>query len=117
VSCTVLIVDDEPDTLATLQEAFEYDGYSVLAATDGAVALAHLRSAPQPPCAAILDVMMPTMDGNALYSTIKSDPRFTKVSVIFCTSAPSLAPAGVTAMKKPIELGRLLSLVRQHCPR
>jgi CheY-like chemotaxis protein len=99
----ILIVDDEPDILDTLREAFEYDGYTVITASDGA------------PCAAILDLLMPVMDGGALYTAMKSDPRLSKTVVIFCTSAPAQAPRGAIVMAKPIDLTKLVALVHAHC--
>jgi CheY-like chemotaxis protein len=116
VGRTIFIVDDEPDVLESLREAFEYEGYDVVTAADGAVALEKLREAPVPPVAAILDVFMPGVDGGALYAAVRGDPRLAGVSVIFCTSAPSRAPAGPVTLKKPIDLNRLLSVVRALCP-
>jgi CheY-like chemotaxis protein len=116
VSRTVFIMDDDPDVLESLREAFEYEGYDVVTAADGAVALQKLREAPVPPCAAILDVLVPVLDGGALYAAMRGDPRLAGVSVIFCTSAPSRAPAGPLILKKPIDLNRLLSAVHALCP-
>lgn len=112
----ILIVDDEIPVLDNLREAFEYDGYTVDTASDGVTALDCMRRAAAPPCAAILDVLMPAMDGNAVYSAMKNDPRLAKVIVIFCTSAPERAPQGTIVMKKPIDLTRLVSTVHAHCP-
>lgn len=112
----ILIVDDEPDILETLQEAFEYDGYSVKAAADGKAALDWLRAEPDPPCAAVLDLYMPRLDGAALHAAMKADPRLRDVVVIFCTSAPAQVPPGAIVMKKPIDLTRLLAVVRAECP-
>jgi two-component system response regulator MprA len=112
---TILIVDDEPDILETLREAFEYEGYSVEVAQDGADALDRLRALSDPPCAAILDVLMPKLNGISLHEAMKNDPRLSHVFVIFCTSAPSLVPAGSAVMRKPIDLTRLVATVRAHC--
>jgi DNA-binding response OmpR family regulator len=113
---TILIVDDEPDILDNLREAFEYNGYTVIAAPDGEAAMDRLREASDPPGIAILDLLMPALDGRALYSAMKNEPRLAKVPVVFCTSAPSEAPPGTVVMKKPIDLTRLLALVRAQCP-
>ncbi len=113
----ILIVDDEPHVLDNLREAFEYSGYTVETASDGQTALDCMRQSAEPPCAAILDLLMPAMDGAEVYAAMKSDPRLAKVVVIFCTSAPSLAPHGAIVMTKPIDLTRLVNTVRAHCPK
>jgi DNA-binding response OmpR family regulator len=115
VRSTIFIVEDEPDVLESLREAFEYEGYDVVTAADGAVALQKLREAPASPRAAILDVLMPGLDGGALYAAMQGDPGLAGVSVIFCTSAPSRAPAGPLILKKPVDLNRLLSAVNALC--
>jgi two-component system response regulator ChvI len=43
---TVLLVDDEPETLAAWEMCCEHDGYEVKAAGDGQAALAVLMGAP-----------------------------------------------------------------------
>jgi DNA-binding response OmpR family regulator len=57
----VLITDDDPDLLFTLRAQLQADGYEVLAASNGPAALALAEQ--QRPQLAILDVVMPVMDG------------------------------------------------------
>ena len=66
---TVLIVDDEEHIrkLATLY--LEKEGFAVKAVSDGATALATVRS--DPPDIIVLDVMMPQMDGLEVCRTIR----------------------------------------------
>lgn len=111
---SILIVDDDADIRDSLQDFFEDAGYAVATAADGAEALDRLGN-DQPPCVVILDLMMPLVSGNQVYATMQEDPRLSKVPVIISTSDPSRAPRGVPIMKKPIDLGRLLSAVREHC--
>ncbi len=112
---TVLIVDDEVDVLDSLKDAFEFEGYTVVTAPDGAAALVRLGELNELPCAAVLDVFMPKMTGVELYEAMKLDERLARVSVIFCTSAPASAPRGAMVMKKPIDLDRLVGEVRARC--
>ena len=58
---TILIVEDEPNLLATLQYNLKREGYATLAATDGEVGLRMASS--MSPDLVILDVMLPSMDG------------------------------------------------------
>lgn len=109
----VLIVDDEPDIRESLCEFFEEEGYSVSSASNGAEALG-LLGAGDLPGIIILDLIMPKMGGNELYSRMQSDPRLSGVPVLVSTSNPSLVPRGIPALKKPVDLSELLDLVRMH---
>jgi CheY-like chemotaxis protein len=109
----VLIVDDEPDIRDSLCEFFEEEGYSVSSASNGAEALGLLRAGDLPGII-ILDLIMPMMGGNELYSRMQSDPRLSGVPVLVSTSNPSLVPRGIPSLKKPVDLTELLDLVRMH---
>jgi DNA-binding response OmpR family regulator len=110
---TVLIVDDEEEIRESLREVLEDEGYRVATAADGADALRCLED--QLPCVVILDLMLPVLDGNAVYERMQRHEALSRVPVIVSTSDPSRAPSGVLIMKKPINLDRLLGAVRQHC--
>ena len=58
----VLVVDDQPDVLATTAELFKLMGYEVLEASNGADALRILQSAPDIQVL-FSDVVMPGMSG------------------------------------------------------
>ncbi|HET9213608.1 MAG TPA: response regulator [Gaiellaceae bacterium] len=60
----VLVADDDPDILTLMRFRLEREGYEVLAAADGqsALDLALQRT----PDLAVLDVMMPRLDGYEL---------------------------------------------------
>ena len=112
----ILIVDDEEDLRDSLVDFFQDEGFEVSTAANGREALERLSDADLP-CVMILDLLMPVLDGNQVYSEMQRDPRFSKVPVIVSTSDPSRAPPGLLIMKKPVNLPRLLDTVRQHCPR
>jgi len=111
----ILIVDDDADIRDSLQDFFEDEGFAVSTAKDGVEALDRLGQQ-RPPCVVILDMLMPLLNGAQLYEKMQADPRLARVPVIVSTSDPSRAPSGVLIMKKPINLGRLLRVVRHHCP-
>ena len=69
----ILIVDDDPDILDTLRYALEYEGYEVIARSDGRAALETARQ--QRPDAAILDVMLPGLNGYEVSRLLKQDMR------------------------------------------
>jgi DNA-binding response OmpR family regulator len=57
----VLIVEDDEATAFALRDGFEYEGYTVLVATDGVSAVR--MAADQHPTLILLDVMLPEMSG------------------------------------------------------
>lgn len=109
----ILIVDDEQDLLDSLAEFFQDEGFSVATARNGAEALAQLGNGDLP-SVVILDLLMPVMSGIEVYAAMQNDPRLSKLPVVVSTSDPSRAPSGVLIMKKPVNLNRLLSAVRQY---
>ena len=66
----ILIADDEKEILSLLRLYLENAGFTVVEAADGEEALARIRS--EKPDLAILDIMMPKMDGYALIRQIRS---------------------------------------------
>jgi len=58
---TILLVDDEPNIIALARLYLEQSGYKVIAAADGAAALASLAA--DSPDLVVLDLMLPRLDG------------------------------------------------------
>ena len=58
---TILLVEDEPALVETLEYTLQRQGYNVVIATDGAAGVTMARR--EPPDLVILDVMLPKMDG------------------------------------------------------
>ena len=66
----ILIVEDEPAMVAGLRDNFEYEGYEVISAGDGAEGLA--RALADSPDLVVLDVMMPRMSGLDVCKQLKA---------------------------------------------
>lgn len=66
----ILIVEDEPNMVAGLRDNFEYEGYEVIAASDGVEGLE--RALQESPDLLILDVMMPRMSGLEVCKQLKA---------------------------------------------
>ena len=111
---TIVVVDDEEAICETLKDVFEEEGYAVEVAYDGIEALRLIRAMRVKPGMVILDLLMPRMDGNAVYAAMKADPALIDIPVVISTSDPSRAPSGVLIMKKPVDLDLLLDTVRKH---
>jgi CheY-like chemotaxis protein len=112
---TVLVVDDEEGLCETLRDVFEDEGYSVRTVSNGRDALRVLRAMKVKPCVVILDLLMPILDGNAVYEAMKADPDLAKIPIVISTSDPSQAPSGALIMRKPIALDVLLAAVHRCC--
>ncbi len=109
----ILIVDDEDGIRESLEELLRDEGYDVETAANGREALDRLSQAL--PCVVILDLLMPGISGNEVYERMQKDARLAAVPVIVSTSAPERAPPGSLIMKKPIDVDRLLGVIKTFC--
>ena len=87
----ILIVDDEHDVVTLIKFLLEKDGHMVIAAYDGAEALAKAGVEPREetaviPDLVILDVMMPIIDGYSVCARLQEDARTKTVPVIVLTA-------------------------------
>ncbi|MFQ3173081.1 MAG: two-component system alkaline phosphatase synthesis response regulator PhoP [Flavobacterium sp.] len=80
----ILIVDDEPNIVMSLEYTFKKNDFEVFIARDGQEALDILNN--QLPDIIILDVMMPMVDGFATLEQIKKDERLQHCKVIFLSA-------------------------------
>lgn len=93
----ILVVDDDPYILMSLEFLMKKSGYEVMIARNGTEALELVRS--QEPALVLLDVMMPDVDGYAICESIKGDPALAHIIVVF-----------VSAKTKPADVQKGLSL-------
>ncbi len=111
---SVLVVDDNEALRENLAECLEAEGYSVVAAVDGAGALALLDRGPIP-SVVLLDLMMPGMDGRALVAAIRAEPRYRSVRLVLTTGYTSTkVRAGIAAdavLTKPFGVKELLAVL------
>lgn len=80
---TVLIADDQPDLVAILSARFAALGFETLEAADGMEALRLLRE--RRPDVAVLDVMMPELNGYQVCREVKHDAALAGTPVILLT--------------------------------
>ena len=80
----VLAADDDEDILELITFRLERSGYTVVQARDGEEAwnLAQV----QPPDLAVLDVMMPKLDGFELTRRMRAKPETERVPIILLTA-------------------------------
>ena len=70
MSVKLLLVDDDPDLLYTLQKYLQQAGYSTVTANNGKSAIDMFET--EKPEAALIDVMMPELDGFEVVKKIRS---------------------------------------------
>ena len=80
----ILIVDDEPNILMTLEYTFKKKNFLVFIARDGEEALELLKT--ERPNIILLDIMMPKVDGYATLEVIKKDEKLKNCKVIFLSA-------------------------------
>jgi CheY-like chemotaxis protein len=80
----LLVVDDDPDVRALLEQELVSAGYSVQSVDGGAAALAVLER--ETPAAVLLDLLMPPPDGFEVLYRIRGDERLRHLPVIVITA-------------------------------
>ncbi len=81
---SVLVVDDEPNIVLSLEFLMEQAGFEVRVARDGEAALRALEQ--DAPDLVLLDVMLPKRDGYDLCQIIRGNPDWEKVRIIMLTA-------------------------------
>jgi DNA-binding response OmpR family regulator len=67
----ILIIEDEPDMVLGLKDNFEFEGYEVVTASDGASGLERARALK--PDLVILDIMLPKLSGLEVCKTLRAE--------------------------------------------
>ncbi|MBI4726298.1 response regulator [candidate division TA06 bacterium] len=80
----ILVVDDDRNVLFLMSELLARENYEIIQASDGLAALKLVRQLL--PELAVLDVMMPGLDGFELCRRIKNDPLTSGIKVIMVTA-------------------------------
>jgi CheY-like chemotaxis protein len=110
---TVLVVDDDADLRAALAAVLEDAGHRVLLAENGVEALQVLDQ--EQVDLALVDVMMPVMDGLQLHDRIRGGTRCPALPMMFLTasrlSPQAIAPRVVQILHKPVTVDALLAAV------
>jgi urea transport system substrate-binding protein len=114
----ILVVEDDSDARELFADRFQLEGYKVVTAATGTEAW-ELLTRGLVPCAVILDVMLPGMDGTELRARMLRDSALVDVPVIVVTAVGGLvrhAFPNVTAFyRKPVQLEQLVEIVTKHC--
>lgn len=117
MSKKVLIADDEPNIVISLEFLLRREGFEVLVAVDGEEALAKARA--ERPDLVLLDVMMPKMNGFDVCQALRSDPELASMQVLMLTAkgretevSKGLGLGADAYMTKPFSTKDLVAQVR-----
>ena len=94
----ILIVDDEPNIVMSLEYAFKKKDYEVFIARDGTEALEIARL--EVPNAILLDIMMPKMDGYETIKELRKTKSLQQTKVLFMSAKSKAAD-----VEKGMQLG------------
>ncbi|MBK8639194.1 MAG: response regulator [Chromatiaceae bacterium] len=98
MSKQVLIVDDEPNIVISLEFLMKREGFAVAVARDGEEGLAAIRAGR--PDLVVLDVMMPRRNGYEVLAAVRADPSLAGVRILMLTAKGRPAES-----EKGLELG------------
>ena len=98
MSASILVADDEPNIVLSLEFLLKQAGFRVRTVSDGEAALAAI--AQEPPDLVLLDVMIPGRDGYAVCQEIRSNPAWRGMRIIMLT-----AKGGDAQREKGLSLG------------
>jgi len=105
----VLVIDDDPHHRDLLSRFLTREGFAVQTANDGDAGLRLAKSLS--PCAILLDVMMPRMNGWSVLSALKVDPELSDTPVIMITmvqeKALGFSLGASDYLTKPVQWPRL----------
>src|SRR5258708_19158176 len=111
---TILTADDDPQLLRLVARNLQFEGYEVLTASDGKMALEQIEA--HTPDLVLLDVMMPKMDGFTVCHRVR---EFSTVPIIIVTArgqdqdkVRGLDLGADDYLTKPFSVDELLARVR-----
>lgn len=106
----ILVVDDDPYILMSLEFLMKKNGYQVMIARNGAEALEAINS--NKPELILLDIMMPDVDGYSICKYVKSKKELKSIHVVFVS-----AKTKETDIQKGLELGASLYITKPFSTR
>lgn len=117
MSCKILIADDEPNILISLEYLMKREGYQVSVARDGQEALDAIRR--ERPRLVLLDVMMPAKTGFEVCQEVRADDALRDTLILMLTArgretdvAKGMALGANAYMTKPFSTKELVQKVR-----
>jgi signal transduction histidine kinase len=116
ISDKILVVDDSPDNVFLIKTILEEEGYTVITAENGTLALQKITESP---CdLVLLDLMMPVMDGYEVTKRIRGNTELPFIPILLITAhdSPNVAHGldlgADDFIRKPVTVDELMARVR-----
>ena len=109
---TILVVDDNPEARELTAHVLRDEGFRVHEATNGGDALELLSEIDEVLCLAIIDLVMPVLDGRKLIERLRQVSKGIPVIVITGSGVAEI-PGVASVVAKPVDPEVLRSLVRR----
>ncbi len=116
---TILVADDEPSIVLSLQVLLQKAGFDVRVARDGEEALQSVEASP--PDLVLLDAMMPKRDGFDVCQSLRANPAFQALPIIMLTAKSrdverqkGMALGATDYITKPFSTRDLVMIVRKY---
>lgn len=114
----ILIVDDEPNIVISLEFLMQREGFEVFVANDGEAALQAVAA--HAPDLVLLDIMLPKVDGFEVCRQLRSDPNQQALKILMLTAkgretemAKGMALGADAYTTKPFSTRELVAQVKQ----
>ena len=114
---SILIADDEPNIVISLEYLLQREGYRVVVARDGQEALDAIAAAP--PDLVLLDVMLPRVSGFEVCQTLRDNPALAGMRIVMLTAkgrdvemSKGIALGADAYITKPFSTKDLLAQIR-----
>jgi DNA-binding response OmpR family regulator len=118
----VVIIEDEPNIVLSLEFLLQREGYETASATDADTGLALVRQTR--PDVVLLDIMMPKRNGYELCQAIKADPELRSIAIVMVSARgqevevlKGLELGASAYVTKPFGNAEILEAVRAVLPR
>jgi CheY-like chemotaxis protein len=106
---TILVIEDDPDVLATIVKHLEYQGFDVVTAKDGMQGLKKLKAGGYD--LVITDIVMPYVSGTGLVTALKeSKPEIPVIAITGYGEEPEAVATEKKAdlvLSKPVKMADL----------
>lgn len=116
----IIYVDDDPDDVLLMQEAFSsVSGFQLLTLSNGAELLQYLQRAVCFPSLIILDINMPVLNGRDTLRAMKQHPLYSTIPVVMFTTTNQssellfAAALGTDLVVKPYDYRSLRNIVQR----
>lgn len=113
----ILVVDDEPDLVSTVEYRLKFANYTVITATNGQEGLDRAKS--EKPDLILLDTNMPVMSGHEVLASLRADSAIKDIPVIMLTArceAQDIAAASAHGVSdyvtKPFDFSDLMAKIQ-----